>query len=322
MDKVLEVEDLHTYFFTRRGVVRAVNGVTFSVNEKETLGIVGESGCGKSITCLSIIRLVPAPAGKIIKGRIILNGEDLLLKSEREMREIRGKKMSMILQDPMTSLNPVFTIGQQVSDPIRFHQRVNKSVLREKVIDILRKVKIPSPDIRMKEYPHQMSGGMRQRIVGAMSLGCQPNLLIADEPTTALDVTIQAQFLNLLNEIQETFKLAMIIVTHDFGIVAKICDKVVVMYAGKVIESARIRELFNNPIHPYSKALLESLPKMERRVERLYSIEGQPPDLMNLSEGCSFAKRCPDVMEICEREFPSETMGGNEHTVKCWLNKE
>jgi oligopeptide/dipeptide ABC transporter ATP-binding protein len=316
---ILTIKDLKTYFYTRRGIVKAVDGVNLSVNENETLGIVGESGCGKSITCLSIIRLVPAPAGRIVSGEILLEGDDLLKKSEKEMREVRGKSISMILQDPMTSLNPVFTIGEQVADPIRIHQRPNKKELWERVIEILRKVKIPAPEIRLNEYPHQMSGGMRQRIIGAMSLSCQPKLLIADEPTTALDVTIQAQFLRLLKEIQESSKLSMIVVTHDFGIVAKICNKVAVMYAGKVVEFAGIRDLFNHPAHPYTKALLNSLPNIDRRIEKLYSIEGQPPDLMNLPGGCSFAPRCPYVRDICQREYPREFQIGDQHTANCWL---
>ena len=318
-EKILEVKDLKTYFFTRHGVVKAVDGVSFWVGEGETLGIVGESGSGKSITCLSILRLVPEPAGRIVNGQIILAGEDLLSKSEREMRQIRGKRISMILQDPMTSLNPVFTIGYQVGVPITLHQRLDKKAVGEKVKEMLRKVRIPSPEVRMGEYPHQMSGGMRQRIVGAMALSCQPQLLIADEPTTALDVTIQAQFLRLLKEIQQASKLSMIVVTHDFGIVAKVCDRVAVMYAGKVVECATIRNLFSTPSHPYTVALLDSLPKMDKKVRKLYAIEGQPPDLANLPPGCSFASRCSQAMEICKKEPPVQSVVGEGHTVSCWL---
>ncbi len=316
---LLEIKGLKTYFYTKRGVVKAVDGVSFSVGEGDTLGIVGESGCGKSITCLSILQLVPKPAGKIVGGEIIMNGENLLAKTEKEMRKIRGKHISMILQEPMTSLNPVFTIGNQVAEPIKLHQHLDHKSVWEKVKEMLSLVKIPSPEVRMREYPHQMSGGMRQRIVGAMALSCQPQLLIADEPTTALDVTIQAQFLKLLKDIQRNSKLAMIVVTHDFGIVAKVCDRVVVMYAGKVVENAPIRDLFNNPKHPYTIALINSLPKMEKKLEKLYTIEGQPPDLREPPPGCLFAPRCPQAMEICRQELPKETVIGDGHTINCWL---
>jgi oligopeptide/dipeptide ABC transporter ATP-binding protein len=320
-NNVLEVKDLKTYFFTRRGVVKAVDGVSFSIGEAETLGIVGESGCGKSITCLSIIRLVPAPAGRIVGGNVFMTGDDLLQKSDREMRQIRGKRISMILQDPMTSLNPVFTIGDQVGEPIKLHQHLDRKTIKDRVLDMLSRVKIPSPEVRVREFPHQMSGGMRQRIVGAMTLSCQPNLLIADEPTTALDVTIQAQFLRLLKEIQQESRLSMIVVTHDFGIVAKVCDRVAVMYAGRVVENAKIRDLFNNPTHPYTLALMNSLPQMDKRTKRLYSIEGQPPDLTDPPPGCSFAPRCDQAMEICNREFPPESVVEDEHTMSCWLSE-
>ncbi len=318
-EKTLEVKDLRTYFFTRRGVLRAVDNVSFSVGKGETLGLVGESGSGKSITCLSILRLVPAPAARIVSGQIMLNGEDLLLKSEKEMRQIRGKKISMILQDPMTSLNPVFTVGHQVGIPIRLHQKLTKGALEERVKEMLRKVRIPAPEVRMGEYPHQMSGGMRQRIVGAMALSCQPQLLIADEPTTALDVTIQAQFLRLLKEIQQASHISMIVVTHDFGIVAKVCDRVAVMYAGKVVECAGTRKLFTAPSHPYTEALLESLPKMAENRKKLFAIDGQAPDLSDLSSGCSFEPRCSRAMEICRKESPAQSIVEEGHTVSCWL---
>ena len=310
---VIEVKDLKTYFFTSRGVV------SFGVKEGETLGLVGESGCGKSITCLSILRLVPRPAGHIVGGEIIFDGENLLSKNEREMRQIRGKRISMILQDPMTSLNPVFTIGDQVAEPVRIHQKLNKLMVWEKVKEMLRLVRIPSPEVRMREYPHQMSGGMRQRIAGAMVLSCQPHVLIADEPTTSLDVTIQAQFLRLLKEIQQQSNLSMIVVTHDFGIVAKVCDRLAVMYAGKIVESAPVRELFNNPVHPYTNALLNSLPKMEVKMDKLYSIEGQPPELHALPPGCSFAPRCPEAKDICMQEYPPQSAVKEGHYTSCWL---
>jgi oligopeptide/dipeptide ABC transporter ATP-binding protein len=319
MKNTLEVRGLKTHFITRRGVVKAVDGVSFSVGEGETLGIVGESGCGKSVTCLSILRLVPAPAGRIVEGEIFIDGENLLLKSPKEMRKVRGAKVSMILQDPMTSLNPVFTIGNQVAEPIKIHQHLDKKTVWEKAKEMLALVKIPLPEVRVMEYPHQMSGGMRQRIVGAMALSCQPKLLIADEPTTALDVTIQAQFLQLLKSIQREFDLSLIVVTHDLGIVAKVCDRVVVMYAGKIVENAPIREIFNAPKHPYTIALMNSLPKMDQNLKKLPSIEGQPPDLGDLPPGCGFAPRCPRVMEICKQEFPSESVLDQGHAMSCWL---
>ncbi len=319
MEYLLEVKDLRTHFFTRRGVVKAVDGVSFNLKQGETLGLVGESGCGKSVTCFSIIRLVAEPAGRIVGGQVIFDGEDLMRKSAKEMREIRGKRISMILQDPMMSLNPLFTIGDQVAEPSTIHQKLDKSKAWEKAKEMLKRVKIPSPEVRMLEYPHQMSGGMRQRIVGAMVLSCQPGLLIADEPTTALDVTIQAQFLRLFKEIQQQFNLGMIVVTHDFGIVAKVCDRVAVMYAGKIVETAGVREIFNNPSHPYTIALMNSLPKMDEKVDRLYSIEGQPPELHALPPGCSFAPRCDRVKEICRQEYPPNTTAKDGHDRSCWL---
>ena len=319
LENVLEVKDLKTYFFTNRGVVKAVDGVSFRLKAGETLGLVGESGCGKSITCLSILKLVPAPAGRIVGGEIIFEGENLLPKSEREMRRIRGRKISMILQDPMVSLNPLYTTGEQVAEPVKIHQKLAPNLVWEKVKEMLGLVKIPSPEVRMKEYPHQMSGGMRQRIVGAMVLSCQPRLLIADEPTTSLDVTIQAQFLKLLKEIQQEQNLSMIIVTHDLGIIAKVCDRVAVMYAGRIVENGDVREIFYSPAHPYTKALLGSLPKMEVKEERLYTIEGQPPELHDLPPGCSFSPRCPNVKEICKQEYPPQSIIKDEHLVHCWL---
>jgi oligopeptide/dipeptide ABC transporter ATP-binding protein len=316
---LLEVRDLKTHFFTRRGVVKAVDGVSFSLDEGETLGLVGESGCGKSITALSIQRLVPQPAGRIVGGEVLFEGEDLLGKTDKEMRDIRGKRISMILQDPMSSLNPVFTIGRQVAEPIKAHQGLRGRKIWEEVKEILTRVRIPSPELRIREYPHQMSGGMRQRIVGAIALSCRPHLLIADEPTTALDVTIQAQFLRLLKEVQQELGLSMIMITHDFGIVARVCDRVAVMYCGKIVESAGIRELFNNPTHPYTIALMKSLPKLEQKLSRLYSIEGQPPDLRNMPPGCAFAPRCSEAMEICKKEYPPVSTVGDGHQASCWL---
>ena len=317
---ILRVEDLRTHFFTRRGVVKAVEAVNFTLDEGETLGLVGESGCGKTVTCLSILRLVPKPAGRIVSGRILLDGEDLVQKSEREIAKVRGKRVSIIMQDPMTSLNPVFSIGNQVGEAISIHQRLRGRKLIDRVREMLGLVSIPSPEVRMREYPHQMSGGMRQRIVGAMAVSCQPKVLIADEPTTSLDVTIQAQYLRLLKEVQKEVGVSIIFITHDFGIVAKMCDRVAVMYAGKIVESAEARELFSEPKHPYTVALLRSLPKVETRVDRLFSIEGQPPDLVDLPPGCSFAPRCSEVTERCKLGVsPPQVVINNNHDVSCWL---
>lgn len=315
---LLEVENLKTYFFTKRGVIKAVDGVSFSLRKGETLGIVGESGCGKSVTGLSLLRLVPEPAGKIIAGRIMFDGEDLLEKSPAEMRRIRGAKISMILQDPLTSLNPAFTIGSQVAEAISLHQRVRRMTVWEKVIEVLRMVRIPAAETRIRDYPHQMSGGMRQRVTGAIALSCQPSLLIADEPTTSLDVTIQAQYLRLLKELQKKTKASLIFITHDFGIVAKICDRVAVMYAGKIVEAAATREIFDNPRHPYTRAIMDCLPKIERRLLTLATINGQPPELTNLPPGCSFAPRCPEVGDECYHDYPPERKLGRNHSVCCW----
>ena len=303
-DVVLEVEDLRTYFQTRWGTVKAVDGVSFNLRRGETLGIVGESGCGKSVTVLSLMRLVPAPPGRIVGGKVILEGQDILKLSENEMGQVRGSKMGIILQDPMTSLNPVFSIGDQVMEAIRIHQHIRGASVLRKALDVLRKVRISAPEERVKDYPHQMSGGMRQRIVGAIGISCQPLVLIADEPTTSLDVTIQAQYLRLLSELQDELNLALIFITHDFGIVAKTCDRVAVMYAGRIVEIGEVRDIFNNPSHPYTQALLASVPKMEEDTQRLYAIEGQPPTLHDLPEGCPFAPRCPHVMERCREEYP------------------
>lgn len=315
---VLEVSDLKTYFFTRRGVVKAVNGVSFHVEEGQTLGLVGESGCGKSITCRSILRLVPQPAGRIVGGKILLYGEDLLQKSEEEMRRLRGKRLAMIPQDPMTSLNPVFSIGEQVGEAISIHQKLKGSRLVERIKEMLSLVRIPSPDIRVRDFPHQMSGGMRQRVVGAIALSCQPSLLIADEPTTSLDTTIQAQYLGLLKELQDQSGVAMIFITHDFGIVAQMCDRVAVMYAGRIVESAGVYELFDNPTHPYTIALMKSRPNLEDSVEQLFSIEGQPPLLVDLPDDCTFKARCTDDGAECPPGYPPQVEVRPDHYVYCW----
>jgi oligopeptide/dipeptide ABC transporter ATP-binding protein len=316
---LLEVRDLKTYFFTRWGVTKAVDGLSFRVEEGETLGFVGESGCGKSVTGLSILRLVPKHAGKIVSGQVLFDGVDLLLKSEAEMRGYRGRHLSMILQDPMVSLNPVFSIGDQIGEGVVFHQGIKGKLLWEKVIEVMRLVRIPSPELRLWDYPHQFSGGMRQRVVGAICLACQPHLLIADEPTTSLDATVQLQYLNLLKDIQQQRKLTMIFITHDFGVVAKICTRVAVMYAGKIVELAQTKEIFDHPAHPYTQALMKSVPKVEERIQRLFSIEGQPPNLLNLPPGCSFFPRCSNPTDKCGYEqFPAEFKVGPEHMVRCW----
>ena len=317
MDKILVVEDLKTYFFTRYGVAKAVDGVSFHLRQGESLGMVGESGCGKTMTALSMLRLVPQPAGRTVGGRILLEGEDILTKSEREMRSIRGKKITMIPQDPMTSLNPAYSIWSQLSEVIRLHQKLGGKVLREKAAEMLRLVRIPSPKERLKSFPHQMSGGMRQRVAGSLALSCQPKVLIADEPTTALDVTIQAQFLTLLRTLRYELGLSLIFVTHDLGIVQAMCDRVVVMYAGKIVEEAPVDELFATPRHPYTAALIKSVPKVEEKVDRLAAIGDQPPSLYDLPPGCSFFPRCPVGNEKCH-EVPPMVKLAEEHLVRCW----
>jgi oligopeptide/dipeptide ABC transporter ATP-binding protein len=318
-DVVLSVRDLRTYFYTRWGVTKAVDGVSFDLRQGETLGLVGESGCGKSVTVLSLMRLIPIPPGRYVSGEITLDGEDIMKLSDGEMSNIRGRKISMILQDPMTALNPVFNIENQLGEPLRIHQKLKGKELWDKAIDALKRVRIPAPDVRIKDYPHQLSGGMRQRVVGAISISCNPLVLIADEPTTSLDVTIQAQYLRLLKDLQAQAGLGIIFITHDFGIVAKNCDRVNVMYAGRTVEEADVRTIFNDPLHPYTQALIGSLPKLEEDVERLYSIEGQPPALFDLPPGCSFAPRCPHAMDKCREAYPSEYMPGDRHFAKCWL---
>lgn len=313
----LEVKNLKTYFFTRRGVTKAVDEVSFRLKVGQTLGLVGESGCGKSVTCLSILRLVPQPAGRIVGGEILLQGEDLLKKNEEEMRKIRGGKISMILQDPMSSLNPVFSIGNQLTEAIKIHRGLKGQSLWERAKEALEMVRIPSPEICLKNWPHQLSGGMRQRVVGAISISCEPRLLIADEPTTSLDATIQVQYLRLLRELQNQTKLTLIFVTHDFGIVARMCEEVAVMYAGKIVEMAEVRELFNHPSHPYTQALMKTVPKIEEE-GRLVSIQGQPPQLCNLPPGCIFVPRCSYTKDMCREQYPPTVEIKNGHSVSCW----
>ena len=319
MPPVLEVTNLQTHFFAFGGtrVVKAVDRVSFTLHEGETLGLVGESGSGKTTTCLSIVGLLPRGA-RIVDGRVVFEDEDLVQKSQRELRRIRGRRIAMILQDPMASLNPLFTIFRQVAEPAFFHQQLRGRPLRERVRQLLRAVRIPSPEWRMRDYPHQMSGGMRQRIVGAIALAGGPRIIIADEPTTNLDVTIQAQYLDLLKDIQRETGVALIFVTHNLGIVAKMCDRVAVMYAGKIVEQAPVRELFNDPKHPYTRALLGSVPKLGSK-EPLYSIAGQPPNLAILPSGCSFHPRCPEVLSRCTTDEPGDFRLADGSVARCWL---
>jgi oligopeptide/dipeptide ABC transporter ATP-binding protein len=316
---LLVVDDLKTHFFTRRGVTRAVDGISFTLAAGETLALVGESGSGKSITCLSLVRLVPEPAGRIVGGRVLLDGEDLLRKTPAEMRRIRGKQIAMVLQDPMTSLNPALTIGTQVSEVVRLHQGLRGTPLHARVLDALSRLRIPAAGSRLKHYQHQLSGGMRQRVSSAIAMSCAPRLLIADEPTTALDVTIQAQYLDLLKEVQAASGVAVILVTHDFGIVAANADRVAVMYAGRIVEIGTTLEVFNHPAHPYTRALLRCLPDVELMRHRLVEIGGQPPDLARLPPGCPFAPRCPDRQSQCDAEYPPAVSVNNGHVAHCWV---
>lgn len=298
-------------------MVKAVDGVSFSLRQGETLGIVGESGCGKTMTALSLLRLIPRPAARIVKGEILLDGEDLVQKSVKEMRHIRGRKISMILQDPQTSLNPVFTIGNQLIEALGTHQRWPRKTLVRQAVEALKNVRVAAPERRLEDFPHQMSGGMKQRVIGAIAISCAPKVIIADEPTTALDVTIQLQYLRLLKDIQAETGLAIIFITHDFGIVARMCDRVAVMYAGRIVESAGVRDLFNKPSHPYTQALMASVPQMER-TDRLFAIEGQPPALYALPEGCRFADRCRFAQARCLEQYPTAYSVSDEHHANCW----
>ena len=319
-DTVMEVNDLHTYFFNRRGVTKAVDGVSFSIHEGETLGIVGESGCGKTMTALSLLRLIPKPAARIVSGEILLDGQDLVSLSDSEMREVRGRKISMILQDPQTSLNPVFTIGNQLIEALGARGKRGRKEMVSQAMEGLRNVKVAAPERRLEDYPHQMSGGMKQRVIGAIAVSASPKIIIADEPTTALDVTIQLQYLRLLKEIQAETGLAIIFITHDFGIVARMCDRVAVMYAGRIVEQADVRDLFNKPHPPYTPALMDSVPKMDR-TDRLRAIDGQPPPLWDLPEGCRFASRCSNVKDLCRNEYPNTSLLDNNHSVACWMTQ-
>lgn len=317
-EKVLEVRQLQTHFFTDEGVVKAVDGIDFTVHKGETLGIVGESGCGKSITSLSILRLISNPPGKIVGGEITFKGQDLLKKSEDEMRKIRGNDISMIFQEPMTSLNPVYPVGEQIAEAFRLHQGANRKQAWAKAVEMLRLVGIPSPEKRATQEPHELSGGMRQRVMIAMALACHPELLIADEPTTALDVTIQAQILELMKGLQEQLGMAIIMITHDLGVVAETCDRVAVMYAGKIVEYTDSDHLFEEPKHPYTIGLLNSLPRFDRDQEELEAIRGSVPSPYDMPPGCRFAPRCSYATEMCNQSIPELTQTPEGALVRCF----
>jgi dipeptide transport system ATP-binding protein len=322
MEKVLEVKDLQVTFTTYGGEVQAVRGVSFDLFKGETLAIVGESGCGKSVTSQSIMRLIPSPPGRIADGAVLFKGKDLTKLKESEMRDIRGADISMIFQDPMTALNPTITIGEQIIEGIMQHETISRQDARKKALEMLNLVGIPNPSERLKHYPHQFSGGMRQRIVIAMALVCEPEVLIADEPTTALDVTIQAQILDLFKDIQKKTGVSIIIITHDLGVVAQVADRIAVMYAGKIVEAGERREIFYNPQHPYTKGLLNSVPRLDLDGADLVPIGGSPPDLFAPPAGCPFAARCGFAMEVCDRVYPYKTHLSRDHHVDCWLQDE
>jgi peptide/nickel transport system ATP-binding protein len=319
---LLEVDNLRTYFDTLTGTVRSVDGLSYTVRDRETLGIVGESGCGKSVGALSIMRLIPRPPGRFAGGAVRYRGTDLLQLSEREMRQIRGNRISMIFQEPMTSLNPVLTVGRQIAETVQVHQKASRSEAMDRAVEMLRVVQIPEPARRAAEYPHQLSGGMRQRVMIALALACNPELLIADVPTTALDVTIQAQILELLKQLQHEFGMGMVMITHDLGVVAESCDRVVVMYAGRKVEEAQVQDLFDRPLHPYTRALMLSMPAMNTRSRRLAEIPGMVPAPHELGRGCAFAARCPYAQARCRSETPGLTAQGNGHVVACFAVEE
>jgi oligopeptide/dipeptide ABC transporter ATP-binding protein len=318
--EILHVENLKTYFNTDDGMVKAVDGVSFTLNQGETLGIVGESGCGKSVTNLSVMRLISSPPGKIMGGDVFFHGKSVLSMSEDELRDLRGNKISMIFQDPMTSLNPFLRISTQLVETLCLHQGLSRSEAREKAVQMLRLVGIPTPEKRIDAYPHQFSGGMRQRVMIAMALSCNPEILIADEPTTALDVTIQAQILEIIKDLTVRLKTAVILITHDLGVVSGMCNKICVMYAGRIVERASTDDVFRNSKHPYTRGLIRSVPRLDKTTqERLYSIPGTPPSLINIPECCPFHPRCEHAMDVCRVKYPDETDFGSEHKVFCWL---
>lgn len=321
MKNLIEIKNLRTSFFTSAGEVKAIDGVSFNIGEGETIGLVGESGCGKSMTALSIMQLVPKPHGKIVEGEILFEGRDLTKLSEKELCKIRGDKIAMVFQEPMTSLNPVYTVGNQITEAIRLHLGLDKKAAREKAAHMLSLVGIPSPEDRLDDYPHQMSGGMRQRVMIAMALSCHPSLLIADEPTTALDVTIQAQILDLLKELKKEMGMSVLLITHDLGIIADITSRAAVMYAGKIVEMAPTRDIFYNPKHPYTEGLLRSIPKLTDSCptkKRLETIPGVVPNLLHLPQGCGFQERCPYKTKECSKNPPLLREIGKGHFLSCW----
>jgi peptide/nickel transport system ATP-binding protein len=328
-EAALVVENLSTWFYTRRGIVKAVDDVTFTVRRGEALAIVGESGCGKSITALSLMRLIPVPPGRIVQGSVRLNGVDLLRLDEQVMRQVRGNEISMIFQEPMTSLNPVMTIGRQIAEALILHQNLARAAALAKAVDMLRLVRIPEPEQRAREYPHQLSGGMRQRAMIAMALACNPKVLIADEPTTALDVTIQAQILDLIIELQRQLGTAVILITHDLGVVAETTQRVIVMYAGRKVEEAQVNELFARPMHPYTRGLMASIPRLglmrgesEASADRLQEIPGMVPALTDLPQGCAFAPRCAHAQDRCRAQYPPYEEKRPGHWAACWRSNE
>ncbi len=324
MDKLLEVKNLRTYFFTDEGVVPAVDGIDFYIKPGESLGVVGESGCGKSVTSLSVMRLISSPPGKIMENsEIIFDGKNITELHEKEMRSIRGNEISMIFQEPMTSLNPVIKIGDQIGEVLMLHQKMSKVKAREKAVEMLKLVNIPGSEKIVGEYPHSLSGGMRQRVMIAMAIACNPKLLIADEPTTALDVTVQAQILDLMKELKTKINSSVMLITHNLGVVAETCQRIIVMYAGKIVEEGSVYEIFEDPKHPYTQGLLKSMPSLGEKQERLESIQGVVPNPLNMPKGCRFAPRCSRTMNICKVSEPEITVLGEERNVRCFLyNKE
>ena len=321
-DTLLQIKDLHTYFYTVDGVVKAVDGVDLTLRRGETLGLVGESGCGKSVTARSSLRLIQEPPGRIVKGQILFDGQDLLKLDVKQIQLVRGNRISMVFQEPMTSLVPVFTIGDQIAESIRLHKKVSKAKAHNLVIEMLKKVAISDPENRIKEYPHQMSGGMRQRVMIAIALSCDPDILIADEPTTALDVTIQAQILKLMNKLKEDFGASVLLITHDLGVIAKMAQNVAVMYAGRIVEYANVIELFSNPKHPYTVGLMDSIPKIDEPVPQdrmLRTIPGIVPSLLNLPDECHYRSRCAKAFDMCAQEIPPLVELDSGHSVRCWL---
>jgi peptide/nickel transport system ATP-binding protein len=321
MPPLLEIKNLKTHFSTEKGTVKAVDGVDIALEAGDTLGIVGESGCGKTVLALSILRLIPIPPGRIVSGQILFEGRDLLELTRDEMRQVRGRDISMVFQEPMTSLNPVFRVGEQIAEGIRINEHVNRRQAQQRAVDMLRLVGIPAPEVRAGDYPHQMSGGMRQRVMIAMALSCKPLLMLADEPTTALDVTIQAQIIDLINRLKTEIGTSVILVTHDLGVIAEAAQRVAVMYAGRIVEQADVSDLFTKPLHPYTLGLMLSIPRMDKKKEarnRLAVIPGSIPPLYNLPAGCSFQDRCGDVMAICRQRHPELTEPLLNHQVRCW----